>query len=421
MAEIERLHADLPKTLTADVRTRMEGYRKEGLDLDMTRGKPGADQLSLSQGLFDAVDPGTWMTSGGVDSRNYGGLDGFDEAKRLFADYLGLAPEEIIVGGNSSLAMMHDTVSQLMSHGSSTTARPWWGTNPAFICPVPGYDRHFTILQRYGIRMIAVPVTDQGPDMAAVERLAGGDATIRGLWYVPRYGNPTGYTASAETVERLATLRTAAEDFRILWDDAYAVHHLGGGPAPLACLLAACRKAGNPDRPIIFGSTSKITFPGGGVAFQGSSERNCAWVRERLLAQTIGPDKVNILRHVRFFGDMAGILAHMDRHAALLAPKFAVVDRILTRELSGRGVAAWTRPQGGYFISLDTADGLATAAVRRAAEVGVKVTPAGSTFPYRKDPRDRNIRIAPTFPRLESLEKATEVLAVSILAAALDA
>ena len=404
-----------------EVDARFESFRAEKLDLDMTRGKPGADQLELSNGLLKVVDGTSWKTPGGVDSRNYGGLDGIDEAKKLFGDYLAIAPSEVIVGGNSSLAMMHDAVAQLMTHGSSTSPTPWWGSSAAFICPVPGYDRHFTILERYGIRMIGVPTLETGPDMDEVERLAASDGRIRGLWCVPRYSNPTGYTFSAATVERLARMKTAAPDFRVFWDDAYAVHHLGGGPAPLASILDACKRAGNAERPLIFGSTSKISFPGGGVAFMGSSERNCAWARERLFVQTIGPDKVNILRHVLYFKDMAGILAHMEKHARILKPKFDAVDRILTRELQGEGVATWTRPQGGYFTSLDTADGLASKAVKLAASVGVKVTPAGSTFPYKKDPRDRNIRIAPSFPGLAALEKATEVLAVCIKKAALEA
>ena len=419
MTEIKGLSADTRRRLVAEVRRRLDAYRAEKLDLDMTRGKPGADQLALSDGLLAAVDAVSWKTPGGVDSRNYGGLDGFDEAKKLFGDYLGLSPAEVIVGGNSSLQMMHDTVGQLMTHGSSTERKPWWGTAPVFLCPVPGYDRHFTILERWGIRMVTVPLTPEGPDMEQVESLVSRDRAIRGMFIVPRYSNPTGWTVGDAVVERLAAMPTAAPDFRIFWDDAYSVHHLGGGRAPLASLLGACRKAGNPDRALIFGSTSKISFPGGGVAFQGGSESNCAWVRERLFAQTIGPDKVNILRHVRFFRDMNGVMAHMDRHARILAPKFQAVDRILTRELGGSGVASWTTPEGGYFISLDTVDGLASAAVKLAAELGVKVTPAGSTFPYRKDPRDRNIRIAPTFPGLAALEKATEVLAVCVLSCAL--
>jgi len=419
MTEYNRLSAGERRSKAAEVEARLEGFREEKLDLDMTRGKPGSDQLELSNGLLAAVDAKGWKTPSGVDSRNYGGLDGIEESRKLFGDYLGIAASEVIVGGNSSLALMHDTIAQLMTHGSSTLAKPWWGSNPAFLCPVPGYDRHFTILERYGIRMVSVATRESGPDMDEVERLAAADPTIRGLWCVPRYSNPTGYTFSDETVERLACMKTAAPDFRILWDDAYAVHHLGSGPAKLASILAACRKAGNPERPLIFGSTSKISFPGGGVAFSGGSEKSCAWARERLFVQTIGPDKVNILRHVLYFKDIAGILAHMEKHARILQPKFAAVDRILTRELSGTGIATWTRPQGGYFTSLDTSDGLASTAVKLAAGLGVKVTPAGSTFPHKKDPRDRNIRIAPTFPGLAALEKATEVLAVCIQRAAL--
>lgn len=419
MKEFARMSAEERRAVKAELEGRLDGFRKAKLDLDMTRGKPGADQLDLTVGLLDAVDGKSWKTPGGVDSRNYGGLDGFDEAKKLFGDFLGLTPAQVIVGGNSSLALMFDAVSQLVTHGASGSSRPWWGTNPAFICPVPGYDRHFTILERFGIRMITVQTSESGPDMDAVEKLAAGDPTIRGMWCVPRYSNPTGFTCNDETVDRLARMKTAAPDFRILWDDAYAVHHLGEGPTPLKSIVEACRKAGNPDRALVFGSTSKISFPGGGVAFMGGSEAGCAWAKERLFVQTIGPDKVNILRHLVYFRDMAGILAHMQKHAAILAPKFAAVQTILTRELGGSGIASWTKPKGGYFISLDTADNLASRAVKLAAELGVKVTPAGSTFPLKKDPRDRNIRIAPTFPGLAALEKATEVLAVCIKQVAL--
>ena len=393
---------------------RTASIKTENLNLDLTRGKPESEQLDLSVDMLSCVGKNSYVAGGGVDSRNYGGLDGLSEAKELFSKYLGVAEDEIIIGGNSSLNLMYDTVSQLMTHGSALSGEPWMGKKNKFICPVPGYDRHFTICQRFGIEMILVPMTEDGPDVDIIADFVASDDAIRGMWCVPRYSNPTGYTCSPEVVKRLSELKTASKDFVILWDDAYAVHHLGDGPEYLANLLEACKKAGYPERAIMFGSTSKVSFAGAGLALTGGSGKTCSWVKERLFAQTIGGDKTNMLRHVRFFKDYDGLLAHMDKHAAILAPKFAAVEEILARELEGTDLATWTHPKGGYFVSLDTQDGSASKVVELAGELGVKLTPAGATFPNCKDPRDRNIRIAPTFASLESVRKAVEVLALCI-------
>ena len=393
---------------------RIEAFKNQNLSLDMTRGKPGPEQLDISNGMLTIVGENNFHTPSGLDVRNYGGLDAFPEAKRLFADFLDVGPDEVIIGGNASLNLMYDTVAQVMSHGTSGEGKPWFGQKIKFLCPVPGYDRHFAICEHFGIGMIPVPLTDGGPDMAEVEDLVRVDPAIRGMWCVPKYSNPSGAVYSDETVERLASMKTAAADFRILWDNAYTVHHLGGGPARLKNILETCKKSGNPDRVLIFGSTSKVSFPGAGIAVMAGSGNNVEWVRGRLFFQTIGPDKINMLRHVLYFKNMKGILDHMDKHARIIAPKFQAVQEILERELGGKDVATWTEPQGGYFVSLDTKPGRAAAVVALAGELGVKFTKAGATWPYGKDPRDSNIRIAPTLPSLEQIRTAVEVLAVCI-------
>jgi DNA-binding transcriptional MocR family regulator len=393
---------------------RIEGFRKRKLALDMTRGKPGAQQLDICNGMLTIVDEHNYLTPSGLDVRNYGGLDGFPEAKGLFADFLEVSPEELIIGGNASLNLMFDSVAQCMTHGTSGGGEPWFAQKAKFLCPVPGYDRHFAICEHFGIRMIPVALAESGPDMDEVEDLAGGDPSIKGIWCVPKYSNPSGVVYSDETVERLASMNTAAADFRILWDNAYTVHHLGGGPAPLKNILEACKRSGNPDRVLIFASTSKMSFPGAGIALIAGSTENMEWLRSRLSAQTIGPDKINMLRHVLYFKNMHGILDHMDKHARLIGPKFQAVQEILERELGDTGLATWTRPRGGYFVSLDTKPGCAAAVVSLAGELGVKFTPAGATWPYGKDPRDSNIRIAPTLPTLEQIRIAVEVLALCI-------
>jgi len=393
---------------------RIEGFKKQKLDLDMTRGKPGPEQLDICNGMLTIVDESNYHTPSGLDVRNYGGLDGFPEAKRLFADFLEVSPAEVIIGGNASLNLMYDTVAQCMTHGTSGGGQPWFGGGTKFLCPVPGYDRHFAVCEHFGIQMIPVTLTETGPDMDEVEDLLQRDSGIKGMWCVPKYSNPSGVVYSDQTVERLASMSTAAADFRILWDNAYTVHHLGGGPAPLKNILEACKQAGNPDRVLIFGSTSKVSLPGAGISLTAGSTGNMDWLRSRLVSQTIGPDKINMLRHLLYFRDMRGILKHMDKHARILGPKFQAVQEILERELGDREVATWTRPQGGYFVSLDTRPGCAKAVVSLAGDLGVKFTKAGSTWPYGKDPQDSNIRIAPTLPSLEQIRSAVEVLAVCI-------
>lgn len=396
---------------------RLDEYKGRKLRLDMSRGKPCSEQLDLSMGMLASNMAGGdgVYGEGGTDTRNYGGLDGIPEAKRLFADMLEAEPQEVIVGGNSSLAMMHDTIMRAMLFGVPGGQAPW-GKLPAvkFLCPSPGYDRHFAICELFGIEMIAVGMNPDGPDMERIERLAGEDEAIKGIWCVPKYSNPDGVTYSDEVVDRLAGMRTAAGDFRIFWDNAYAVHHLTGTPDRLKPMLAACKQAGHPDRVYAFCSTSKISFAGAGVAAMAASVSNLEAIHRQLAVQTIGPDKINQLRHVRFFRDMVGVGDHMAKHTAILRPKFdAVLDR-LEAELGGTPFASWSKPNGGYFISLNTMDGCAKAVVAMAAEAGVTLTPAGATFPYGADPRDRNIRIAPSYPTLAELQTAIEILCLCV-------
>lgn len=409
-----RSRAELEETLRS-LRARYQEYASKGLALDMTRGKPCSAQLDLSLPLLELPGRSDYRTADGVDCRNYGGMEGILEARALFAQYLELAPEQVIVVGNSSLTLMHDAIVRALLHGVPDGESPWIG-QPAirFLCPSPGYDRHFAICEEFGIEMIVVDMTEHGPDMDQVERLAADDPAIKGIWCVPRYSNPTGVTYSRETVERLAGMRTAAPDFRIFWDNAYAVHHLTDEPEPLAHVLRACEAAGHPNRALLFASTSKITFAGAGLSAMGASARNIEDAKHHLAKQVIGPDKINQLRHVRMFPTLDDIHAHMRRHARLLKPKFDAVLEILERELGGKNVAAWSRPKGGYFVSLDTLDGCAREVVGLAADAGVRLTQAGATFPYGHDPRDRNIRIAPTFPDLADIETAMQVLAVCV-------
>ncbi len=391
------------------------------LSLDITRGKPSPEQLDLSAGLLETVDARDYTSSAGTDCRNYGGLDGLPEVRQLFAEYMGVRPEEIIIGGNSSLNLMYDTFLRAMVHGLGASHTPWCREPQLkFICPSPGYDRHFAICEQLGIEMIPVDMTDDGPDMDAVESLAAADEAIKGIWCVPLYSNPTGAIYSDDTVDRLARMTTRAADFRIFWDNAYAVHYLGERPGRVRSILEACKAAGCPERPFLFGSTSKITFPGAGLAMIAGSATNMEWVRSHLFFQTIGPDKLNQLRHVRFLKNMDGILAHMEKHAAVIRPRFQVVEDVLNTELAGKGIAAWTRPEGGYFVSFDAPDGCARTVVKMAADAGVKLTPAGATYPLRNDPCDSNIRIAPTFASIEDVRTAVEVLAICTQIAAID-
>lgn len=396
----------------------MERYREfqsRNLDLDMTRGKPCPEQLDLSLEMFECVDAEHYRTLDGVDCRNYGGVDGILEARDLFSQYLEVEQDEIVIGGNSSLNLMHDTIISAMVTGVVNSQVPWVRLPKVkFLCPSPGYDRHFSICEYLGIEMITAEMNESGPYMTQVERLVEEDEAIKGIWCVPKYSNPTGVTYSDEVVTRLANMKTKAKDFRIFWDNAYAVHHLTETPDRLVNMLSACKEAGNPERVFIFGSTSKITFGGAGVAMMAGSKKNIEFVKKQIAYQTIGPDKLNQLRHVRFLRNMEGIHDHMKKHAVLLKPKFDAVLSILEAELGGKNVAEWSKPKGGYFVSINTLDGCASAVVDITAKAGVKLTPAGATFPYKKDYRDRNIRIAPSFPLIEDIFSAMELVTICI-------
>ena len=421
MAEVKMLEPKQLSRRKMELLDRYRAFQSRKLNLDMTRGKPCPEQLDLSAGLLDCLSRKDFKAIDGTDCRNYGGLDGIPEAKRLFAEYLGVPPDELIIGGNSSLSLMHDAATWAWVFGVANGSAPWSRQAPVkFLCPSPGYDRHFFICEHLGIEMIPVELRGDGPHMDTVEKLVGSDAGIKGIWCVPKYSNPTGEVYADEVVERLACMPTQASDFRIFWDNAYAVHHFGAGPARLADILTACRKAGNPDRAFLFGSTSKISFAGSGLSFMAGGKANMEWARNHLGFQTIGPDKLNQIRHVAFFKTMAGVESHMQRHAAILKPKFQAVQEVLGRELGGRGLAEWTRPTGGYFTSINTWDGCARRVVQMAADAGVKLTPAGSTYPYKKDPRDRNIRIAPSFPPTTDIRSAMDVLAVCVELASLE-
>lgn len=397
------------------LKEKYDEYKKRNMKLDMSRGKPCSEQLDLSMGMLDSlVADDHLQAKDGSDSRNYGGIDGIPEAKQFFAQILEVGTKEIIIGGNSSLNMMFDTISRAMLHGVFGGQSPW-GKLPTikFLCPSPGYDRHFAICELLNIEMIVVDMLHNGPDMDKIEKLVSEDDSIKGIWCVPKYSNPDGITYSDETVDRLAQMKTKANDFRIFWDDAYTVHHLSK-PDPLKNILTACKTAGNADRVYMFSSTSKITFPGSGIAVMAASEENINHIRKLISVQTIGPDKINQLRHVRFLKNMDHLTVHMDKHAAIIKPKFDIVLNKLESELGGKNIASWNQPNGGYFISLNTLDGCAIDVVNMAAEAGVTLTKAGATFPYGKDPRNRNIRVAPTFPSIEELETAIDVLCLCI-------
>lgn len=393
-----------------------EAAKAKNLALDMTRGKPGAEQLDLALPMLDLVTASDYKTLGGADSRNYGGLDGIPEAKALFVDFLEVnSPKEVVIGGNSSLTLMHDTISGCMSHGNASSSTPWSKLEKVkFICPSPGYDRHFAICEHFGIEMINVDMNADGPDMDQVEAIVAADDSVKGIWIVPKYGNPTGISVSDEVVDRLAKMKTSADDFRIFWDNAYTVHHLSDDVDEVKNLFKECISSGNEDRVYIYGSTSKITFAGSGMAALGGSEANTNWMRKHLTISTIGPDKINQVRHCRFFGDFTGLQNHMKKHAALIKPKFDVVISILEEKLGGKGLARWTNPKGGYFISLDTNDKCAKRVVALASDAGVKLTAAGATFPYKNDPKDSNIRLAPTLPSIEEIKSAMEVVCLCV-------
>ncbi len=408
------------RTLHAEIRAAYVQFQARGLKLDMTRGKPAPDQLDLSNAMLTLPGNGDYLTETGEDARNYGGLQGLPEVRALFAPMLQAPPAQIVVGDNSSLALMHDTLAWAMLKGVPGSAAPWAKAEaPAFLCPVPGYDRHFAICDALGIRMIPVPLTGHGPDMEVVEALAR-DPAVKGIWCVPKYANPSGDVYSAETIRRLAAMATGAPDFRLYWDNAYAVHHLAGEPAEIPSILDACAEAGNPDRAFVFASTSKITLPGAGLAFFAGSPANVAWFLARATPRTIGPDKLNQLRHLRFFKDFPGILRHMQAHRALLAPKFAAVEQALRARLGTWNVARWSHPAGGYFITVEATPGTAHRVVELAREAGVALTPAGATWPGGEDPNDSALRLAPSYPTLAEVTAASQGVAVCILLAAIE-
>nr|WP_241732169.1 aminotransferase class I/II-fold pyridoxal phosphate-dependent enzyme [Galbitalea soli] len=382
----------------------------------MTRGKPSPSQLDLSNAMLGLPGDGDYRDAAGTDLRNYGGPDGLPELRAIMGELLGIPTDQLLALDTTSLPLMHEVLVAALLTGVPHGDGPWRNVEGvSFLCPVPGYDRHFAICEALGIRMIAVPFTDTGLDLDTIRSLVANDPSIRGMWTVPMYSNPTGYSLTVEEVEALVAMPTAADDFRIMWDNAYAVHHLTDDPDPVIDVLGLAAAAGHPDRPIVFASTSKVTFAGGGVGFVGGSPANIAWIRKHWSARTIGPDKLNQLRHVRFFGDAAGVVAHMAKHRALLEPQFEAVLQILEERL--RGVASWTRPRGGYFISLDAGDGVATRAIALAKEAGILVTAAGAPFPYGDDPRDSTIRLAPSFPSLDELRAGIDGLCTCVLLA----
>ncbi len=401
----------------AEQRSAYAALKDRGLKLDLTRGKPSAAQLDLSDDLLHL--PTTTKDRSGVDVRNYGGLEGLAELRELFAELLWVEPSQVVAGGNSSLTMMYSTIVDFLLFGGVDSPRPWSAEETVrFICPVPGYDRHFSMLASFGIEMVTVEMRADGPDIAAVEALVKDDPRIKGIWIVPTYANPSGAVVSQEIAARLAAMPAAAPDFTIFWDNAYAFHHLTEEEAKSADILSLAAASGHPNRPIMFASTSKITFAGAGVAVLAASEANVKWYLKHLSMGSIGPDKVNHLRHVEFFKDAEGVRAHMRRHRDIIAPKFAAVDEALTSGLEGLEVAEWTHPTGGYFVNLDVLDGTASQVVALAKEAGIALTPAGASFPLGDDPRDRNIRLAPTFPVLEEVRTAMAGVATCVALAA---
>lgn len=390
--------------------------KEMGLSLDMSRGKPAAEQLDLSMGILDTVDAKSVVKSeNGTDLRNYGVLDGIPEAKKLIGDMVGAKPENVIVYGNSSLNIMYDQIARAEIFGICGNT-PWSKLDKVkFLCPVPGYDRHFAITEEFGIEMINIPMTADGPDMDLVEQYVNNDVAVKGIWCVPKYSNPEGVVYSDETVRRFANLKPAAADFRIFWDNAYAVHHLyEDNQAQILNILEECEKAGNPDIVFQFCSTSKVSFPGAGIAAISTSAANIADIKKRLTIQTIGHDKINQLRHVKFFKDLKGIQEHMMKQAALIRPKFEMVEKMFTEEIASRGIGSWMNPLGGYFISFEALEGCAKKIVEKCKEAGVVLTGAGSPYPYKKDPKDSVIRIAPTYPSMDELKEAAKVFTVVV-------
>ncbi len=396
-------------------------FKARNLKLDMSRGKPGAEQLDLSLPMLDAVSSSAVLkTENGTDVRNYGVLDGIEEAKVLFSDLIDVATDEIIIMGSSSLTIMFDTVSRAMSHGVLGSDRPWNKEEKVkFLCPVPGYDRHFTITEFFGIEMINIPMDENGPDMDMVEKLVSSDPAIKGIWCVPKYSNPSGGVYSEEVVKRFAALKPAAKDFRIFWDNAYCVHYVYKN-VEITNILEECKKNGTEDMVFIFGSTSKLTFPGAGVGFFAASKNNINFVKKQISAQAIGWDKINMLRHVYFFKNKDGVLAHMENHAKLLRPRFDAVLNTFESELGGKGLGTWIKADGGYFITYVAPNGCAKRIVELCKEAGVVLTGAGATHPYGKDPDDSMIRIAPSFPSVEELQTAVSLFCICVKLAAVE-
>ena len=416
MKAYKDLRKDELLTLKAALEEEYKTMESKGLNLNMARGKPGFSQLELCMPMLDVVNSSSDMrTMLGNDTRNYGDLDGIGECRRLMAYMLEVEKDNVVVCGNSSLNIMFDTVSRSFTHGVNGST-PWYKLDKVkFLCPVPGYDRHFRITEEFGIEMINIPLHDDGPDMDMVEEYVNNDPTVKGIWCVPKYSNPTGISYSDEVVKRFANLKPAAEDFRIYWDNAYGIHHLYEGTQDkILNILEECEKAGNPNMVYIFASTSKISFPGSGVSAVASSKENIKYILSHMTVQTIGHDKINQLRHARFFKDINGLNEHMKKHAEVLRPKFAAVLDTLEAELSGLEIGTWVKPRGGYFVSFNAMPGCAKAIVKMCKDLGVVMTGAGATFPYGKDPEDSNIRIAPTFPSIEEMQVASKVFVLCV-------
>ncbi|MCI6713648.1 MAG: aminotransferase [Lachnospiraceae bacterium] len=403
-------------SLKAELEKAFEDAKGKGLKLDMSRGKPTPAQLDMAMDIMDVLNSDSDMkTEAGIDCRNYGLMDGIPEAKQLMGEMMGVPADNVLVYGNASLSIMYDAVSRSMTHGVMGST-PWCKLDKVkFLCPVPGYDRHFKITEHFGIEMINIPMTPTGPDMDLVEKYVQEDAAVKGIWCVPKYSNPQGISYSDETVRRFANLKPAAEDFRIYWDNAYVIHHLYDDKQDeILEILSECEKAGNPDMVFEFCSTSKVSFAGGGIAAMAASKANLEFIKQSMTVQTISYDKINQLRHVRYFKNLDGMLAHMKKHAAIMRPKFEAVLEVLDKELTGLGIGEWTRPLGGYFISFDAMEGCAKAIVAKCKEAGVVLTGAGATFPYGKDPKDSNIRIAPSFPTPEEMAAATDLFVLCV-------
>ena len=416
MESYQNLSEEQLLALKSELEASYEEKKALNLQLDMSRGKPSPSQLDVSLGLMDALNSNSVLKSeDGTDCRNYGVLDGIPEAKKLMADMMGTTADHIIIFGNASLTIMYDSISRSYTHGVLGST-PWCKLDKVkFLCPVPGYDRHFAITERFGIEMINVPMTQDGPDMDMVEELVANDDSIKGIWCVPKYSNPQGYCYSDETVRRFANLKPAAKDFRIYWDNAYVIHHLyEDNQVEIPDIISECEKAGNPNLVYEFASTSKVSFPGSGIAAMAASAENLADVKKQMTIQTIGYDKLNQLRHVAYFKNIDGLKAHMKKHADAMRPKFEAVLKVLDEELTGAEIGSWVKPLGGYFISFDAMEGCAKKIVAKCKEAGVTLTNAGATFPYGKDPKDSNIRIAPSFPTPEEMAVATDLFVLCV-------